>query len=127
MFEHLFVSAILLYMSTCAPGFIAGSFLVDRGVQQALAWLEPEEVKLVSTVPTTIGERVKGLVNRVGQVGGEMTYAVTKEVTVVLARFMVWVVVFVGLLVWALFELRLAMSHLFNGVVSGLSRLFLKR
>ena len=115
--EHLFVACILFWGMTWAPSTVANSSLVEHGVESALSWLEPEPHSAQTDASLTVPDRLKGWANRVATVGEKTTYTLTKGATEVLARFMVWVTVFVGLLVWALFEVRQALARIFEGVL----------
>jgi len=114
--EHGFIAVILAWSLTWAPSKIAGSNIVSKGVENALTWLQPAAEKSAPQSDTVL-DKIKSYADRAGNVVQSSAYSVTRSSTTALARFMVWALVFVGLVFWTLFEFRKALVKILEGLL----------
>jgi hypothetical protein len=113
--EHVVIGAVLITSAaTWAPSCVAGSWVVEAGVNQALAWAEPDQDEPAS------------LLARAGQKIHESAYTATRATVEAVARMMTWTAVFIGLLLWGLIEIRYALLRALDGIL-GIPRLLLTR
>lgn len=111
--EHLVVGLVVLGSTLWAPSCIAGSWVVSTGVEQMLEWAEPTDTMETAQEPAGITERLRGTLRSGVRAVHEAGYEATRFTLTALGRFLVWALVFVGMIAWGALELRSAIINFF--------------